>query len=259
MGRLGQLHWLSSPCIHAGSAVQGRCWIRWWRNGCWILFWLQVYVYFLFFSNRLHHWPWCAGTPRVLGSPWIERQRRWSHIPKTPSSWDQARQGSNVRDNWLYRPRILQISRCDQFVKLLKNHMSALNICTIWSHIKYHDIFWHRCWLHDMTFHPVSPHLTEIPEVMQYLSRLFWDVVRYCEILRGGMWSHSFTISRTLIGYLSPSLGLKFSDVPGGLAAISKVPALSLEMENTLGKCILEWHIMTDNDIKWHVVTWTML
>jgi len=27
-------------------------------------------------------------------------------------------------------------------------------------------------------------------------------------------------------GYLSPSLGLKFSDVPGGLAAISKVPAL---------------------------------
>lgn len=29
------------------------------------------------------------------------------------------------------------------------------------------------------------------------------------------------------IGYLSPSLGLKFSDVPSGLAAISKVPVLA--------------------------------
>ena len=48
--------------------------------------------------------------------------------------------------------------------------------------------------------------------------------------------AHSFTISRTLIGYLSPSLGLKFSDVPGGLAAISKVPALSLENGEYFGK-----------------------
>ena len=32
-----------------------------------------------------------------------------------------------------------------------------------------------------------------------------------------------------LTGYLSPSLGLKFTDVPGGLAAISKVPACILE------------------------------
>ena len=48
--------------------------------------------------------------------------------------------------------------------------------------------------------------------------------------------AHSFTISRTLTGYLSPSLGLKFSDVPGGLAAISKVPALSLENGEYFGK-----------------------
>ena len=52
--------------IHAGSAVQGRCWIRGWGNGRRILRWLQVY--FLFVRNRLLHWPWCAGTHRLLGS-----------------------------------------------------------------------------------------------------------------------------------------------------------------------------------------------
>ena len=43
-------------------------------------------------------------------------------------------------------------------------------------------------------------------------------------------------MSQNVIGYLTPSLGLKFSDVPGGLAAISKVPALSLENRNNFGK-----------------------
>ena len=48
------------------------------------------------------------------------------------------------------------------------------------------------------------------------------------------MYIHTMSRSRTLIGYLSPSLGLKFSDVPGGLAAISKVPAWSLENRESL-------------------------
>ena len=43
------------------------------------------------------------------------------------------------------------------------------------------------------------------------------DVERHC--------SHELRITGKFPGYLSPSAGLKFADVPNGLAAISKVPA----------------------------------
>lgn len=145
---------------------------------------------------------------------------------------------------------------------------------------------------HDMTSHPLSPSLTQIPEVMQYLGRMFWDVARHCETLWDAMWccvvlwdivwfceceapefTHHYTclygscmfmwytMSRTLTGYLSPSLGLKFSDVPGGLAAISKVPALSLENRQNLQQWQLQWqiwHVTTCCNTPFHVVPWSL-
>ena len=189
---LGQLHWLSSPCIHAGSAVQGRCWIRGWGNGRRILRWLQVY--FLFVRNRLLHWPWCAGTHRLLGSARIERHRRCSHIQQTPSSWDQARQDSNVRDNGLYRPRILQVSRCDQLFKLLKNHMEP-------HMISYYDILWHITTYFDvvcdsMTWLYIQLHHLDLdsrrdatfrPRVLR-CSEMLCDIVRCDVMLRDILW-----------------------------------------------------------------------
>ncbi len=175
--------------IHAGSAVQGRCWIRGWGNGRRILRWLQVY--FLFVRNRLLHWPWCAGTHRLLGSARIERQRRCSHIQQTPSSWDQARQGSNVRDNGLYRPRILQVSRCDQLFKLLKNHMEP-------HMISYYDILWHddhhlsRC---DQLFKLLKNHME--PHMISYIMT-YHDISRPILTSYVTPW-HDFTSSFTIL------------------------------------------------------------
>ena len=163
-----------------------RPWIRGWGNGRRILRWLQVY--FLFVRNRLLHWPWCAGTHRLLGSARIERQRRCSHIQQTPSSWDQARQGSNVRDNGLYRPRILQVSRCDQLFKLLKNHMEP-------HMISYYDILWHITTYFDvvrdsMTWLYIQLHHLDLdsgrdatlrPRVLR-CSEMLCDIVR-CDVI----------------------------------------------------------------------------
>ena len=43
--------------------------------------------------------------------------------------------------------------------------------------------------------------------------------------LNASRWNNPQEITGKFPGYLSPSAGLKFADVPNGLAAISKVPA----------------------------------
>ena len=43
--------------------------------------------------------------------------------------------------------------------------------------------------------------------------------------LNASQWNNPQEITGKFPGYLSPSAGLKFADVPNGLAAISKVPA----------------------------------
>merc|ERR1712207_7380 len=61
-------------------------------------------------------------------------------------------------------------------------------------------------------------------------------------------------------GFLSPSKGLKFADVPNGLAAISKVPTLGWVQIVTFagfieGKDGLTWENATRGDLGWKVIT----
>merc|ERR1712127_640395 len=61
-------------------------------------------------------------------------------------------------------------------------------------------------------------------------------------------------------GFLSPSKGLKFADVPNGLAAISKVPTLGWIQIVTFagfieGKDGLTWENATRGDLGWKVIT----
>merc|ERR1712129_503417 len=61
-------------------------------------------------------------------------------------------------------------------------------------------------------------------------------------------------------GFLSPSKGLKFADVPNGLAAISKVPTLGWVQIVCFagfieGKDGLTWNNATRGDIGWKVIT----
>ena len=50
----------------------------------------------------------------------------------------------------------------------------------------------------------------------------YWQCVFF---LNASRWNNPQEITGKFPGYLSPSAGLKFADVPNGLAAISKVPA----------------------------------
>ena len=53
-----------------------------------------------------------------------------------------------------------------------------------------------------------------------YSRGIYWQIVVACIPMK-----QSEEITGKFPGYLSPSAGLKFADVPNGLAAISKVPA----------------------------------
>ena len=50
----------------------------------------------------------------------------------------------------------------------------------------------------------------------------------FAVLLQAGSRLAQSKVEPVLTGFLSPSLGLKFTDVPNGLAAISKVPARAL-------------------------------
>ena len=52
-----------------------------------------------------------------------------------------------------------------------------------------------------------------------------WTYWQYVFFLNASRWNNPQEITGKFPGYLSPSAGLKFADVPNGLAAISKVPA----------------------------------
>ena len=61
-----------------------------------------------------------------------------------------------------------------------------------------------------------------------YLCSSIHDIVAEStgnSFLNASQWSNPQEITGKFPGYLSPSAGLKFADVPNGLAAISKVPA----------------------------------
>ena len=57
-----------------------------------------------------------------------------------------------------------------------------------------------------------------ISAITLYSCRIYWQFVL-------SWWNSPQEITGKFPGYLSPSAGLKFADVPNGLAAISKVPA----------------------------------
>ena len=94
----------------------------------------------------------------------------------------------------------------------------------------------------DAIFGPYVLRCCETLWDVMWCFEMLCSVLRCCVVL--WVWSsrvytghaHPLPMSQNVIGYLSPSLGLKFSDVPGGLAAISKVPALSLENRINLAK-----------------------
>merc|ERR1719408_1022837 len=68
-------------------------------------------------------------------------------------------------------------------------------------------------------------------------------------------------ITGKLPGYLSPSMGLKFSDIPNGLAAISKVPALGWVQIIAFAGCVEgawsfnEDYTGTPGDYGWKAIT----
>merc|ERR1711904_235064 len=70
-------------------------------------------------------------------------------------------------------------------------------------------------------------------------------------------------ITGKLPGYLSPSAGLKFADIPNGLAAVSKVPALGwAQIAAYFGMCELsggfeDYRSGTPGDYGWKVLTST--
>ncbi len=203
--------------------------------------------------------------------------------------------GSREGRGYLRRYHHHHLSRCDQLFKLLKNHMEPHMISYImtyydilWHITTYFDVVrdsmtWLYIQLHhldldsrrDATLRPYVLRCSEmLCDIVKcdvifawFLWRfaVFWDVVWCCVVLWVwssnnyiiyGLFMYIHTMSRTLIGFLSPSLGLKFSDVPGGLAAISKVPAWSLENRESLTYNDTSWHIMTYNDISWHIMTY---
>ncbi len=58
----------------------------------------------------------------------------------------------------------------------------------LWHIMTYHDLFWRRTWLHDMTLHPASPSWLRFPtwcSIEAACSEMFWDVVRHCEMWCG--------------------------------------------------------------------------
>ena len=59
---------------------------------------------------------------------------------------------------------------------------------------------------------------------MELRNLLYWQVFECVPVKQ----------SRRFPCYLSPSAGLKFADVPNGLAAISKVPAAGLGFEHNI-------------------------
>ena len=79
----------------------------------------------------------------------------------------------------------------DMMIIIFPGAINSLNFwrttwSLIWYHIMtYHDLFWRRTWLHDMTLHPASPSWLRFPtwcNIEAACSEMFWDAVRHCEM-----------------------------------------------------------------------------
>ena len=134
---------------------------------------------------RIREWTRRAGACGFLGSRRIYRRRKRRELQATSCYRDQARSHFDVGHHGIHHPSDLTCWSC------------------VWEcSVKYVVL--------------KLPCLQLLYTVAKSIGKLFWTAP---------WWNNSQEITGKFPGYLSPSAGLKFADVPNGLAAISKVPA----------------------------------
>ena len=143
---------------------------------------------------RIREWTRRAGARGFLGSRRLYRRRKRRGLQATSRHRDQAWSHFDVGHHGIHHPSGLDLLKlCFKSFKTIS--VKIIKVCFF-----------------------VNGHFYNSTIV----GWTYWQCVFF---LNASRWNNPQEITGKFPGYLSPSAGLKFADVPNGLAAISKVPA----------------------------------
>ena len=143
---------------------------------------------------RIREWTRRAGARGFLGSRRLYRRRKRGGLQATSRHRDQAWSHFDVGHHGIHHPSDLDLLKLR--LKSFKDHFSKDQQSMFFVNV-------HFC----------------------NSTMVGWTYWQYVFFLNASRWNNPQEITGKFPGYLSPSAGLKFADVPNGLAAISKVPA----------------------------------
>ena len=142
---------------------------------------------------RIREWTRRAGARGFLGSRRLYRRRKRGGLQATPRHRDQTWSHFDVGHHGIHHPSDLDLLR------LCLKSFKTISVKTIKACFFVNGLFYNST-------------------IVRWT---YWQ----CFFLHAFRWNNPQEITGKFPGYLSPSAGLKFADVPNGLAAISKVPA----------------------------------